>query len=63
MNGAEGDVEDYEEEEEEEEGEEGESRQERQGIQEEGEREAGTKMGGLLRRTNEETGEDTETDT
>jgi hypothetical protein len=59
MNGAEGDVEDYEDEEEEE-GEESESRQERQGIQEEGEREAGTKMGRRLRRTDKETGEDTD---
>jgi hypothetical protein len=53
----------YEDEEEEEEGEESESRQERQGIQEEGESEAETKMRRLLRRADKETGEDTETDT
>jgi hypothetical protein len=64
MNGAEGDVEDYvDEKEEEEEGEENETGQGRPGLREDGEREAGTKMRRLLRRADEETGEDTETDT
>jgi hypothetical protein len=63
MVGAEGDVEDYVNEEEEEEGEENETGQGRPGIREDRETEAGTMMGKLLRRADEETEEHTETDT
>jgi hypothetical protein len=56
VNEAEGDVEEFEDEEEEEEGE------NRQDIQAGREREAGTEIGRMTRRTEDEIGEDTDTD-